>query len=136
MGVATEATRGVDRPPAGAGTGSPDVTTLLDADRYPASALCEPYFRDIKVSLGLDVLRCKAPEMGTKEVTMHTTAYNTTRAVMQEAASTHQQSIGRMSFKGTTDTVRECAPLFSRKKSRLEKERLSSYPSKYGLPEP
>ncbi|MGI9243325.1 MAG: IS4 family transposase [Verrucomicrobiales bacterium] len=109
------------------------VTTLLDAARYPASALCELYFRrwnvelhfrDIKVSLGLDVLRCKTPDMVAKEINMHAIAYNTIRAVMQAAASSHHQSLSRMSFKGTTDTVREWAPLFSARKSKRKKERL------------
>ena len=108
-------------------------TTLLDAVSHPASALCEPYlkrwgvelyFRDIKIALGLDVLRCKAPDMVIKEINMHAVAYNTIRAVMQEAAPVHRQSLGRMSFKGTTDTLRGWAPLSSDRESKREKDRL------------
>src|SRR5439155_10282152 len=48
------------------------VTTLLDAQAYPAEELAHLYlrrwrielwFRDIKTSMGMEVLRCKTPEI-------------------------------------------------------------------------
>lgn len=48
------------------------VTTLLDHTVYPAEELAELYFkrwdvelffRDIKITMGMDILRCKSPEM-------------------------------------------------------------------------
>jgi hypothetical protein len=53
------------------------VTTLLDAELYPADAIralyldrwtVELHFREIKTILGLDVLRCLTPEMIEKEL--------------------------------------------------------------------
>lgn len=109
------------------------VTTLLDEKKYPASAICELYlkrwrvelyFRDIKVTLGLDVLRCKTPEMVEKEIAMHAVSYNAIRAVMQEAAATHRAPLERLSFKGTVDTLREWASIFSNSKPRRKREEL------------
>ncbi|MCP5041434.1 MAG: IS4 family transposase, partial [bacterium] len=109
------------------------VTTLLDEKRYPAWAICELYlkrwrvelyFRDIKVTLGLDVLRCKTPEMVEKEIAMHAVTYNAIRAIMQEAAATHQAPLERVSFKGTVDTLREWASIFSGGKPARRREQL------------
>ena len=111
------------------------VTSLLDPDEYPASALrelylrrwaIELYFRDIKTSLGMDVLRCKTPDMVGKELSMHAIAYNTLRALMQEASIAGNTPLARISFKGTVDTLREWAPLFSDTKSARNRERLYS----------
>jgi hypothetical protein len=109
------------------------VTTLLDAEKYPACAICELYlkrwrvelyFRDIKVTLGLDVLRCKSPAMVEKEIAMHAITYNAIRAIMQEAAATNHAPLERLSFKGTADTLREWAGIFSTGKSTRKRERL------------
>ena len=58
---------------------------------------------------GLDILRCKSPDLIEKETLMHLIAYNLIRLRMQQAASTHGASLGRISFKGTLDTVRHFA---------------------------
>ena len=44
------------------------------------------FFRDIKITMGMDVLRCKTPALIKKEFTMHLIAYNLVRALMLEAA--------------------------------------------------
>jgi IS4 transposase len=71
------------------------VTTLTDAKQYPAEALADLYyqrwdvelfFRDIKTTMGMDVLRCKSPDMVKKEILMHFIAYNCIRLLMNEAA--------------------------------------------------
>lgn len=91
------------------------VTTLLDPITYPPEELgklyfqrwsIELHFREIKITLGMDVLRCQTPAMVEKEVMMHTVSYNLIRALMQEAAIRHQVDLTRVSFKGTADTLR------------------------------
>ena len=48
-----------------------------------------------------------------KEVWMQSLAYNLVRALMLEAALTHQVDLERLSFKGTVDTLRQWTPLFA-----------------------
>ena len=61
------------------------ITTLLDARSYSAESLADLYyqrwqvelfFRDIKTSMGMDILRCKSPDMIHKETLMHFIVYN------------------------------------------------------------
>ena len=66
-------------------------------------------FHQIKILLGLDILRCKSPELIEKETLLHLIAYNLIRLLMQKAAGAHQVALGRISFKGTLDTVRHFA---------------------------
>jgi hypothetical protein len=91
------------------------VTTLTDAEAYPADAIralygqrwsVELHFYQLKILLGLDILRCKSPEMIEKEALLHMIAYNLIRLFMQQAADRHEVELGRISFKGTLDTVR------------------------------
>lgn len=98
------------------------VTTLLDEKAYPDEALAalyrrrwavELFFRDIKTTLGLDVLRCRTPELVEKEIWLQALAYNLVRALMLEAAWTHDVQLDRLSFKGTVDTLRQWTPLFA-----------------------
>lgn len=98
------------------------VTTLLDPVLYPPSALAELYFlrwavelrfRDIKCTLGLDILRCKSPAMVQKELWMQVIAHNLIRSLMLKAATIKHQSLSRLSFKGTVDTLRQWAPLLA-----------------------
>lgn len=92
------------------------VTTLTDPIRYPADELAKLYlrrwavelfFRDIKITLGMDVLRCLTPAMVRKEIAMHAIAYNLIRALMQQAAALYHVPIERLSFKGSVDTLRQ-----------------------------
>jgi len=93
------------------------VTTLLDAailaadlaDLYFRRWGIELNFRDIKIHLHMDVLRCLSPAMIERELRMHFIAYNLIRCVMQKAALTHDVDINRLSFKGCLDTVRQFA---------------------------
>jgi hypothetical protein len=102
------------------------VTTLLDAQTYTDEQIAqlyfrrwraELYFRDIKTTLGLDVLRCQSPAMIEKEIWMHVIAHNLVRALMLEAALTHQVSIERLSFKGTVDAIRHWQTLLPQSNS-------------------
>ena len=103
------------------------VTTLTDAEAYPAEALralyapirlrsghpqrweVELHFHQIKILPGLDILRCKSPGMIEKETILHLIACNLIRLLMQKAAQEHQVGLSRISFKGTLDTVRHFA---------------------------
>jgi hypothetical protein len=98
------------------------ATTLLDEAVYPDEALIalyrrrwavELFFRDIKTSLGMDVLRCCSPDLVEKEIWMQVFGYNLVRALMLEAAWTYSVPLDRLSFKGTVDTLRQWTPLFA-----------------------
>lgn len=92
------------------------VTTLTDAKQYPADALADLYyqrwdvelfFRDIKTTMGMDILRCKSPDMVQKEIMMHLIAYNCIRLIMNEAAKQHSQPPRMISFKGSVQALRQ-----------------------------
>jgi Transposase DDE domain len=91
------------------------VTTLRDADAYPAAALAALYrarwhaeldLRSLKGTLGLDVLRCQSPEMVRKEFWMRLLAYNLIRAVMARAAQDLGCAPRELSFAGAVQAVR------------------------------
>ena len=92
------------------------VTTLLDAQKYPALELARLYlrrwrielwFRHLKTTMKIDHLRCLTPTMVDKELEMYFIAYNLIRCVMAEAAMIHYTSLERISFKGAVDTIRQ-----------------------------
>ena len=71
------------------------VTTLASTKQAPKKALAELYLqrwhveldlRNIKTTLGMDILSCKTPEMVEKEMWVYFLAYNLIRLVMAEAA--------------------------------------------------
>ena len=71
------------------------VTTLTDPTRYPAEELAELYFarwrvecnfKHLKITLGMDVLRCKSVAGVLRELWMFALVYNLVRAVMVQAA--------------------------------------------------
>ena len=110
------------------------VTTLTDASRYAAAELADLYFqrwdvelffRDIKTTLGMDVLRCRSPEMVEKEILMHFIAYNAIRLLMLEAATAAGQAPRRLSFKGSVQALRQWEPQFSRTSDPGEQRRLA-----------
>ncbi len=107
------------------------VTTLIDPVQFPASALADLYlrrwsvelfFRDIKIALGMDVLRCQTVHMVRKEIIMHAIAYNLIRALMQQAAALYHVPLERLSFKGTVDTLRQWADSINAAHDRPRKQ--------------
>ncbi|MBW2675638.1 MAG: IS4 family transposase [Deltaproteobacteria bacterium] len=103
------------------------ATTLLDSDAFPADAFADLYrrrwqaelfLRDIKTTMGMDILRCKTPAMIEKELTVHTIGYNLIRLTMLEAASAHDTPVERVSFKGTLATLRQWAPILAASRRR------------------
>ncbi len=112
------------------------VTTLVDAVQYPAEELAELYFkrwdvelffRDIKRTMGMDILRCRTPEMIRKEILMHFIAYNCIRRLMCEAAGEVDIKVRVVSFKGSVQALRNWEPHLNQAKiSRAERCRLIS----------
>jgi hypothetical protein len=103
------------------------VTTLLEAGKYTAAELgrlyfrrwaVELFFRDIKITLGMDVLRCQSPAMVQKELVIHAIAYNLIRALMQDIARNYQIQLSRLSFKGTVDALRQWSELLQTGKAQ------------------
>lgn len=110
------------------------VTTLLDPVLYPAEELADLYFkrwdvelffRDVKITMGLDVLRCLTPEMIRKEILMHFIAYNCIRRLMCEAADVAEIEVRCISFKGSVQALRSWEPRLTQENiSRIERYRL------------
>jgi hypothetical protein len=95
------------------------ATDLLDPKQFPAAAIAELYrrrwqvelfFRHIKTTMHMDVLRCKSPAMIQREFHMHMIAYNLIRVLMLQSALTYATLLCRISFKGSCDTLRQWAP--------------------------
>jgi Transposase DDE domain len=112
------------------------ITTLLDATQYPAKELAELYFkrwdvelffRDIKTTMGMDILRCQTPEMIRKEILMHFIAYNCVRRLMYEAAEEADIKVRVVSFKGSLQALRNWEPHLNQARiSKAERFRLIS----------
>src|SRR5262245_62439491 len=94
------------------------VTTILDAsidggqvgDLYERRWSGEVDIRAIKVTMQMDVLRCKSPEMVEKEIWAHLLAYNLLRTVMAVAAAEHGIEPREVSFTGAKQAVTAFAP--------------------------
>ena len=92
------------------------VTTLIDAEKYPLEEVASLYvhrweielrFRDIKTTMGMEMLRTKSSEMVRKEVMMHMIAYNAIRLLMLKAGKACGVSHRRISFKGVIQVMEE-----------------------------
>ena len=90
------------------------VTTLVDAKKYPAEDLADLYRRRwlveldieaIKITLGMDVLRCKSPEMVRKEIWTCLLAYNLIRKTLLQAAQRNEVSPRQLSFATAVQTI-------------------------------
>ena len=96
------------------------VTTLLDPKAATKEDLESLYrsrwsqeldIRDIKITLQMDVLRCKSPELVRKEIWTHVLAYNLIRTIMAQAASQQAIHPREISFKETIQTLAAFQPL-------------------------
>jgi hypothetical protein len=83
------------------------VTTLLDAQEYPLQELAELYLarwrvecnlRHLKITLGMDVLKCKSVDGVRRELFVFGLVYNLVRAVMVQAADEAGVAPDRVSF--------------------------------------
>lgn len=95
------------------------VTTLLDPVAYPTAELAELYrrrwrielnFRHLKITMGMDVLRCKSVEGVTKELYVFALAYNLVRRVMLQAACQQCVEPDRVSFIDALRWLRHASP--------------------------
>lgn len=109
------------------------ITTLLDPKLFPAAELAqlcarrwrmELWFRDLKTSMGMETLRCRSPKMVHKELEMFLIADNFIRSLMADAARQHDAPMGRRSFKGTVDSVRQFAVAIAQARSGKKKNQL------------
>ena len=71
------------------------ITTLTDPKAYSAAELADLYcrrwhvelfFRDLKTTMGMDILRCRTPAGVRNEIRMHWIVCNALRLLMWEAA--------------------------------------------------
>ena len=77
------------------------VTPLVEAKKYPKTAIATFYqqrwhieldIRAIKTHMGMELLRCKTPEMVEKEIAVHVLAYNIIRGNLAQAAILHDKT--------------------------------------------
>jgi len=111
------------------------ITTLTDSSSYSAKAIADLYyqrwdvelfFRDIKTTMGMDILRCKSPGMVRKELLMHFIVYNCLRLLMLKAADKADVPARSISFKATAQTLRQWEPLLKSELSQQEQVHLFS----------
>jgi hypothetical protein len=95
------------------------VTTLTDAEKYPAEALLglrlrrwdvETDIRHLKTAMKMDVLRCKTHEGVRKELAVFGIVYNLVRAVMLAAARRQEVPVSRISFVDALRWIRHARP--------------------------
>ena len=95
------------------------VTTLLDAEVYPAKELAALYgqrwqvelnLRHLKTTMRLDVLHCQTVDGVLKELTLFALAYNLVRLVLLEASRRQGEPLDRMSFVDALRWLRTAEP--------------------------
>ena len=98
------------------------VTSLLDADKYPANEIAELYlkrwrietlFRQFKIDLSADILRSKSPDAVYKEIAARVCAINIVNTIMLEAAIANNVDITRISFIHTIRAIIAFAPVLA-----------------------
>jgi len=109
------------------------VTTLLDAQAYPAQEILQAYLRrwrlemcldDLKTTLQMEMLRGRSPQMLQKEIYTHMIAHNLVRCTMAQAAVQHAVSLERLSFKGTLDALRQFSQAMSQARTKKKRAEL------------
>lgn len=95
------------------------VTTLLDAELYPADEIVELRMsrwgveinlRHLKTTMKMDVLHCKSVEGVKKEVAVFVLVYNLVRALMREAADRQGVPLSRISFADALHWLKHAGP--------------------------
>jgi len=109
------------------------VTTLLDPKLYPAQDLIGLYarrwrlelcLRDLKTTMGMEVLRCKTPAMAQKDLLAYLVAHNLIRCVMAEAVARDPVDLERVSFKGSLDALRQYSAAIAQARNRKMRRQL------------
>jgi len=95
------------------------VTTLTDPLAYPVGELLElrlrrwdveTNLRHLKITMNMDVLRCKTKRGVRKELAVFCLVYNLVRVVMLEAARRQEVPVARVSFADALKWVRHARP--------------------------
>ena len=90
------------------------VTTLTDAKEYPKEDIASLYhcrwlaeldIRAIKITMGMDILRCKTPEMVRKEMWTCLLAYNLIRQTLLQSAQKAGVSPRSLSFTAAMQSI-------------------------------
>jgi hypothetical protein len=111
------------------------VTTLRDPVAYPAQDLAALYrrrwqaelnLRSLKVTLQMDILRGKSPDIVRKEVWAHLLIYNLVRGLMVQAAQQAQVRPDELSFAGALQAVNAFLPKLEGARSPAEVARLGT----------
>jgi Transposase DDE domain len=112
------------------------VTTLLDPEQASKADLASLYrarwnneldLRSIKVTLQMDMLRCKTPELVRKEIWTHVLAYNLIRTVMAQAAAREDVPPRSISFTATLQVLEAFRPLIDHQADRGDAHREALY---------
>jgi hypothetical protein len=112
------------------------VTTLLDPEETSREDLAELYrerwnneldLRSIKITLQMDLLRCKTPELVRKEIWTHVLAYNLIRTIMAQAARQHGIPPRSVSFKATIQILEAFQPVIAHQARRGVQQRQELY---------
>lgn len=95
------------------------ITTLLDTQTYPTLEIVRLYehrwdieldLRHLKTTLGMDILRCKTPQMVGKELYVDLLADNLLRTLMWSAGTTYSVPPLRLSLQGTRHHLNNFIP--------------------------
>ena len=112
------------------------VTTILDPREVSVAELAELYdlrwnnetdFSALKVTLQMDVLRCKTPELVRKETWTHVLAYNLIRTIMAPSGYRAGMFPRETSFKATLQTLEAFQSLIASPCNRNRADRLRLY---------
>ena len=88
------------------------LTTLIDEKKYPVTIISQLYwqrwqvelrFRDIKTTLGMDILKSHTPEMVEKEILMYFIVFNVLRQLIVDSSNDHTPD--QFSFKSCAQTL-------------------------------
>lgn len=109
------------------------VTTLLDAEKYPPSALAQLYrrrwdmelsLRHLKTTLQMEHLSCKQPNTLERELRLHLLVHNLVRRLMCEAAWRAGVGLSRVSFAGALAGARRTAEALLQARTKRQQQRL------------
>ena len=108
------------------------ATTLTDEKKYTSEDLgklyfkrwsIELFFRDIKITMGMDILKSRTPMQIAKEITMYAISYNIIRGLILKAADLYQVDVEKISFKGTVQQLNQWLEVLINEKHSLSKFR-------------
>jgi len=112
------------------------VTTLLDAELYPAEDLAQLYaqrwrietnLRHLKQTMRMDVLRCETVSGVLKELTVFSLVYNLVRAIMYAASQRQEVPVERISFADALGWFRHNKPGSKLRALKVNPERPDRY---------